>query len=397
MGMENKTGVATTKISESLNNYGFANRELFTQFVARISKEMPTATVAMFSKLKYVNASNFEKFRQQWNAQYMGGFVVHSKAFDGITGSFPIGFLVWQTNQNSTEQTPIFEILVDVLDKSALAIGCKPFYNLPKDKLLTDWINRPKKNNTDVVPLKNAVNPAVVTKDLRGAKGSDGSIGCLLSSCNDLQHANQQTALFSSGYGSPGAFFITSETLWKVAITFSVRRVIKPTWLNDRDQFLKPTQPLTEDFKTDCLIWMLFNGSNLTASANDLEWNNKKWSIVNHFIPFTEAEVGAPDRFESDFMVQYLAGLTLSSEAQAVLNAGRTLWQTYFAHTDVRTVRDTYKLNRPDVGWYQVRNALAARTSSGDTAPVNFGPMELAYQVLSNKLRPQVFSLGFLR
>ena len=49
-------------------------------------------------------------------------------------------------------------------------------------------------------------------------------------------------------------------------------------------------------------------------------------------------------------MVQYLAGLTLSIEAQAVLNAGRTLWQAYFAHTDVRTVRDSFKLSRPDVG-----------------------------------------------
>ena len=28
-----------------------------------------------------------------------------------------------------------------------------------------------------------------------------------------------------------------------------------------------------DEFKIDCLIWMLFNGSNLTASANDLEWN----------------------------------------------------------------------------------------------------------------------------
>jgi hypothetical protein len=53
----------------------------------------------MFSKLKYVNAPNFEKFRTFWSAQYLGGFVVHSKAFDGLKGDFPIGFLVWKTNQ----------------------------------------------------------------------------------------------------------------------------------------------------------------------------------------------------------------------------------------------------------------------------------------------------------
>jgi hypothetical protein len=203
--------------------------------------------------------------------------------------------------------------------------------------------------------------------------------------------------MLSSGFGSGRGYFVNSENLWQAAIVFSVRRLIKPTWLNDRDQFLQPTGELSDEFKTDCLIWMLFNGSNLTASANGLVWNNKKWSIVNHFIPYTEAEVDAPDRFESDFMVQYLADKSLSAEAITVLEAGRSLWKAYFAYTDVRTVREQFKLNRPDVGWYQIRNALAARNQSGDTAPVNFTPFESAYQALTTKLRPQVFSLGFLR
>ena len=68
-----------------------------------------------------------------------------------------------------------------------------------------------------------------------------------------------------------------------------------------------------------------------------------------------------------------------------------------FAHTDVRTVRDEFKLNSPDVGWYQIRNALKARNASGDTEPVHFGPFEAACQALTDKLRPQVFTLGFLR
>ncbi len=73
------------------------------------------------------------------------------------------------------------------------------------------------------------------------------------------------------------------------------------------------------------------------------------------------------------------------------------MWKAYFAHTDVRTVRDELKLNRPDVGWCQIRNALKARNSSGDTAPIDFTPFEVAYKTLSKKLQPQVFELGFLR
>lgn len=396
VGAENKSGVARTKFSASaMADYGKASNELYTQFVARIAREMPTATLAMFSTLKYVNAPTLATFRSVWNAQYLGGFVVHNQAFDGLSGKFPIGFLVWRTNQNA--KMPIAEIVADVLDKDARAVGEKTFFGVPKDQCLSEWFVRPKTNNVEVVPLKNAITPATATKDLRGTKWADGAIAYMLSGGNDLQHAEQQTVIFSSGYGSARGFFVIPENLWQAAVVFAMRRAVRPTWLNDRDQFLQPSEPLTEEFKTDCLIWMLFNRCNRTAGADGLEWNGKQWSLVNHFIPFTETEVGAPDRFESDFMVQYLADKTLSPEAQAVLDAGRQLWRAYFSATDVRAVRDEYKLNRADVGWYQVRKALQARNDAGDTIPVDFCPFNNVYQALTDKLRPQVFSLGFLR
>jgi hypothetical protein len=116
----------------------------------------------------------------------------------------------------------------------------------------------------------------------------------MCSGTNDLQNAAKYTFVLSSVASRGHGFYINPENLWQAAIVFSVQRIIKPTWINDRDQFLQPTELLAEEFKNDCLIWMLFNGSNLTASANDLDWNDKKWSIVNHFIPFTEEEVGTP-------------------------------------------------------------------------------------------------------
>jgi len=372
-----------------MGNYGYASRELFTQFLVRASKEIPKATVAIFSTLKYFNAGNFERFRQNWKAKYLGGFIVHSKAFDGLNGNFPIGFLIWDT------KVPIAltELSVSMIDKHAKAIGEKTFYCLPNEFHLNAWMPRLKTDAINI-PLKNAIHPQTAKAKVNAWKRD--AIGYFWCNGNDMQQANQ-TALLSSVFSAGNGFYVTPANLWQVAIVFAARRLIKPSWTNNRDQFLQVKELLSAEFKTDCLIWMLFNGSNLTASANGLEWNNKKWSIVNHFIPYTEAEVDAPDRFESDFMVQYLADKTLSADATAVLDAGRTLWKAYFAHTDVRTVRDQYKLNRPDVGWYQIRNALAERNKSGDTTPINFGPFEAAYQTLTDKLRPLVFSLGFLR
>lgn len=199
--------------------------------------------------------------------------------------------------------------------------------------------------------------------------------------------------LFSSGYGSARGFFVTSENLWQAAIVFSVRRLTKPTWLNDRDQFLQPSEPLTDAFKSDCLVWMLFNGSNLSAGADGLEWDGRDWSLTNHFIPFTEAEVGAKGRFESDFMARYIADLDFSPEAQAVLDEGRALWTRFHATDFPRKIRDELKLGRPDAGWYQVRRALEAY---GETALTDFDPFKAAYAALTDKLRPMVYDLGFL-
>ncbi|MHB8261813.1 MAG: hypothetical protein ACYDEC_16245 [Bacteroidia bacterium] len=390
---DSKVGVAKTKFAKTaMTEYGKASNELFTQFVARIAQEMPTATLAMFSKMKYVNAPNFEKFREVWSAKFLNGFVVHSKSFDGLKGDFPIGFLIWKTNQKS--KTPISEISVEVLDKNANPIGEKGFYNVPNSSFLNVWIDRPKTNGVSAIPLKNAVTPSTGLAPTRTT--TDEGLGYLIYKGNDIQNS-KATCILSSVYGDGHGIYITKSNVLFVAVMFMTRKIVKPTWLNDRDQFLQPTKPLSNEFKSDCLLWMLFNGSNLTAGANDLEWNNKKWSIVNHFIPYTEAEVNAPNRFESDFMVQYMADKTFSKEAKLVLEKGKELWQAYFAHTDERTVRDELKLNRPDVGWYQVRKALQARNAGSDFAPVSFKPFEEAYKALTEKLQPMVYELGFLK
>lgn len=412
-GVENKKDVEQTKINALMKTQelGYASKELFVQFLVRIAKEIPMATVAMFSTLKYVNAPNFEKFRAIWKAKYLGGFVVHSKAFDGLKGDFPIGFLVWKTNHSTStlsgfetltglkkemEKGTITQITTEVLDKKAQPIGEKSFYNLPNKSFLNGWMKKSQTNNEVALPLSNAFK---VSSNPRIKMSCNNMKGFLFAGNNDFQNALTGTLITSSIYTgrNGGGVYLNDENLLQAAIVFTVRRVIKATWLNDRDQFLIPTEPLTEEFKSDCLIWMLFNGSNLTASANDLEWNNKKWSIVNHFIPFTEEEVNSPDRFESDFMVQYLKDKKLSNEAKAVLAEGKKLWQAYFEHTDVRTVRDELKLNCPDVGWYQIRNALKKRNESGDFVPVPFKPFEEVYKVLSEKLQPMVYELGFLR
>ena len=62
---------------------------------------------------------------------------------------------------------------------------------------------------------------------------------------------------------------------------------------------------------------------------------------------------------------------------------------------DERSVREKYKLGRQDVGWYQVRNALKERHSLGQQR-VDFSDFQSTYAELTDKLRKQVHSLGFI-
>ncbi|SHM91101.1 hypothetical protein SAMN05720472_2613 [Fibrobacter sp. UWR3] len=391
-----KIGVADTKFArKGMDEFGKASNELYTQFVARISKEIPNATLAMFSTLKHINAQTMEKFRIQWNAKYLGGFIVHCKSFEGLKGEFPIGFLIWKTMNKPTEFPS--EISCEILDKNVNAVGSKSFYNIPVDTYLTKWIKRLKPNKELCIPLKNAVTPGTATKDLRGTQWCDNAIAYFWCNSNDMQQAPTRTALFSSGFNGGHGIYVTENNLWQVSVVFTVRKVIPHTWINDRDQFLQPNADLSEEFKNDCLIYMLFNGSNLTASANNLEWNNRKWNIINHFIPFSASEVGASSRFESDFMVRYMRGKTFSVEAQTVLDEGRKIWQEYFKQQFNHKIRDEFKLNRADVGWYQICKALNAQNGSGNTVPTNFEHFEKAYKTLSEKIQPQVYSYGFLK
>jgi hypothetical protein len=389
-GDENKVGVEKTRINNAMRemNLGYASKELFVQFLIRIRQELPNSALAMFSTLKYVNAPNFEPFRRVWQAKYLDGFVVHSRAFDGLDGDFPIGFLVWDTRQ----KLPISEVGVVVVDRHGQFIGKKRYVARPNASLLNVWMAKTPPNGGPALPLSNALK---VSKNPRPKRDLLGAAGYLYASNNDLQHASLETLITSSIYtgGNGGGTFLTPENVWQAAIVFAVRRLIKPTWLNDRDQFLQPSQPLTDEFKSDCLIWMLFNGSNLTAGADGLHWNDRDWSLINHFIPFTEVEVGASGRFESDFMVRHMRGVAFSREAQAVLDEGRKLWQRFHAINFPRKIRDELKLGRADAGWYQIRKALE---QYGDTELTDFDPFKAAYAALGAKLRPMVFELGFL-
>lgn len=181
-------------------------------------------------------------------------------------------------------------------------------------------------------------------------------------------------------------------------VVHTVRRIPKATWINDRDQFLQPSRELSPEFITDCVIWSLFADSNQTSAMQNIAYKGQVYQISNQFFPFLQSEIEGwdcpnPDIFQSltdRFVARWLRDRVLSSEARAVLDAGRELYRIFYRHW-TSLDRYEYKIDTWDVGWYQIRNALKERYGIDEMSV-----LKEAHRALRAKILPQIYTYGFL-
>ncbi|WP_120873236.1 hypothetical protein [Helicobacter pylori] len=373
------------KYKDELNK---ANNELFAQFFMRIYKELNGCIMASFSKLKYLNSSNFKKFREVFKAKFLEGFMVPADTFDNVKGQFPIGFLVWDTAIPPLKPTNALNL--EVFDSLGEFLGYKTFKPIvDKVKNINAWI-------------KNYDN-----------KKAQATMGFMENPTPDFQNNNFLCVLNQQGTRHNNYFGLTLTNLLIGAIYFSIRHCIKATWQNDRDQFYTPYDDAFQDdseFKGNCLIFMLFHTQNrITATQG-----------ANHFIPFSEDEVESKERYSSHALLDFLKGgikeegdslflndkkenkpLKFSPSASKVFDAGREVYRYY--HTQDFTNRP-YNANASlyDIKeFFQGRNAqgklnLPAKAKDGYYKQL-YANLQDALKDLAKEIQPKVYEYGFLR
>ena len=376
---ENKAGVVTDINLKNLltPKIGNATNEIFALFMARIYQEINGCILGQYSKLKFLNGSNFKKFKDYFLAEYISGFIVPAETFDNVKGSFPIGFTIWDTSNRSR----INIISTDIYDKNGNFNGTKNFYGeLPE--IINKWIVK-YRNNSE-------------------------SIGYLTTRGNDFQN-NNFIQIINNRYlvKSDRGISIYKNNLIEIAIYLSVRHCIEATWLNDRDQFLFPNDGWKNDteFQNDCLAFALFHGQNRITSKEG----------INHWIPFTEAEVNAKEKFASNFMTDFIKGkikpntdtnlfgntttanqaLQFSDEAKAVFDAGRELWQYYNSFNAILPNASLYDIRE----FFQGRNAQGRMNTKSNDKKYNelIAALRNKLSVLADKIKPKVYEYEFLK
>lgn len=271
---KNKDGVAlgNATYERYKDSMGKASNELFAQFFFRIYKEIPHCHLAAFSTLKYVNSSNFIKFRETFKAKFLKGFIAPAYTFDNVKGNFPIGFLVWDLAQSQI----IKSITLDIFNDSGAGLGKKKFYTM--------------QNTT-----------TNIGKWIAGYRIKNPPLHLAMLNSGRVDFQNQKLVYIKHYVGDEShALTLTLTNLIPCAVFFAVRYCIKATWINDRDQFLAPNKKWEKDteFHSDCLIFMLFHGQNKITCKEG----------INHFIPFSEKELNAAEAFESHFMLEFIQG-----------------------------------------------------------------------------------------
>jgi len=378
---------------------GTAARELFAQFFIRIHHELPTAMLAEFSKLKILQASNFREFRKVFRAKLGRNFCVPANTFDNVNGTFPIGFFLWHLDGSES----FTETTTDLYHADGSYFGKKHIVSYDNSKLVIEWLRHFYDKETPPIAYLRMIGTDV-----------QNSNGVFIT--NHLTENDFKKKLYTH---------ITAKNVEEMCIYWAIRHCLDATWYNDRDQYLFPNDKwmADEDFRKNCLVFALFN--NNVSSANG----------TNHWIPFTEEEVDAQDRFESHFMNDYLRGKIQpeapqqgelfalgtqtssstvnslesglhdnadedgSATRDAVMDAGRELWRYYHRQPGAN----------PNASFYDIRlHFQGTKTLPSGKVQMNTESNDPTYTTLITNLRqrlkelaaaiePKVYEYGFLK
>ena len=400
-----KQNVSNTEVRKIMHEQklGEVSRELFSQFIFRIKKEFEnkTAYFALFSPIKYINANNNQKFRDNiFQFIFEQGFIFSSDNFSGTSKNTPfiVGFLIWNLNKTKHLEKQIIEL--DIFNNNVEKIGVKRIKSENRNLFLNKWLKRPPTTNK-FPPLASAIKLKTNNKDKRD-RISDNFLASFMCKGNNFQN-KMFTAFLSAPYVSAGALSVTPDNFEKAMFVYAVRTIPKATWLNRNDQFLQPKKELSTEFINDCTVWNIFSNSNQTAAMKDIEYENNIYQIQNHFFPFLLSEIKNWQITESDFkielasakdrfMAEWLSKAKLSKEAKEVLDTGKEIYKFYFNNLNkLRT--DLFKIKTWDAGYWQIRKALHEQNLCNDL----FQNLKEKHNILKNKILPQIEEILKLR
>lgn len=422
-----KEGVGQTAVNASMKqaNIGASSQQLYAQFMFQASQVardygFKQITVATFSVPTFMCSGSYKGFRDFWYGRFAfkKGMLLQASNFADVSGRWGISFTIWSEGVTDPKATiPVSLMDVPQGTFSATKIGVKSFYN-SDGREASKWVREPlgKLKGVDAPQMSSGL---VVKENGRGNL-QGGALAYKTAMGNNLVEAADSTYFVSAG-STRGGYSITPAN-WRRAIAlYGARKLVTEAWDIQKDEYLIPVggAPAYEQWVDDCHVFALVHRYNQTTSMRNVPYKGKTWTIHNHFFWKTHAEtlaaldtpataalyrdcklnpskdvLGQPVCSTPDpYLASVLPTLAkhLSPEAQTVLDKLDALWVKSLPH------REDYAAGRPklhltawDGGVYQLKYLWK------ELYPEDWKDLQEAFKVLADKLRPGVYTHGFL-
>lgn len=404
--------VCYTDIKEIMNNdnMGLASRNLYTQFLYKIIKikqkyNLINLHICIFCPTLFLSGPAFNKFRNKFLNEFCicDGVQFNAGHFANVASTWAISFSIWKTGQQNDKNNFDYK-LIDNIDGEIQIVGNKIVYNTDGIKSASDWEN--------IIPKNTPKEEMLVCKSTLNFVNTynwyKNSLGFFLNKSNNIDVSGMYVGLFSCIFTHTSAgHSILPETFNKSLSFFAARKLIEKTWINSKDEYLAPNEsnPNFQEFVNDSIVYSLFNVSSNQASLRQIKYHDKVWDIKNEFFWMSKSEIESlANEFSNDtcysdvhtsedrFVYKKLQEITLTPEAQAVLNKACDIVRKTFKYRELfNEEHPEYQINNWDCGWYQIK-ALAKEYAKEDLEE-----FKKLYKTLADKMRPMVYELGFLK
>lgn len=392
-----------------MTNNNVNGKELITQFLYRITyiKEkynLSNCYVCCYTNPSWLVKPSYLTLRKYFfkHFSYKNGCLFQASNFGDVSSGWGITFNIWKNGQNNLSE--FYHTLIENKDGEINVIGDKLLYNFD--------------NNTNLIstshfasnPLKSFVkteNYVMYAKDLKNmifeygtAKIYPNYLSAFFITGNDIQQNN-----FTSirpvypKIGSCAPCQITKDNFNEASFIYSIRKLISSNWINTKDQYIINSDiTIPIEFQNDCIIYTVFDSYCCSIRQdghylnNEFFWMSKK-----------EIEELANDHHNDEcysdvhtaserFVYEKLQMITLSDEAQAVLNKASEIVRKTFKYRPLfDSEHPEYQINNWDCGWYQIK-AIAKEYAKDDLEE-----FKKLYKALADKMRSMVYELGFLK
>jgi len=300
-----------------------------------------------------------------------------------------------------------FDILEFDDDFNIVKTSIKSLYNTDKVKPASQWVREPLKGmKTYDTPQMTS---ALSHKQTGGGSVVKGYLGYMINNSNNVYKSGTGVSIGSSTFAMAHGLSVHPSNFFRCTTLFSVRKIVKSSWVNQKDEYLSPNELHVEyeQYSYDSLVYSLFHSGSAQSSLRQVEYKEKLWDIKNEFFWMSAdrmKELGDENGYDNLYndartasdrhVYKLLFGEEriydkLSDDAKAVLDKATELVEQSMELRQVMA-NDHNHLDSWDAGYAQLKLVWK------EYFPEDFKEFRDLYKSLEDRMRPLVYELGFL-